>query len=159
MGSIPIYNGVEMGWAIPFFNSTRDNDEMIRTFPQYLFVPIKKKKKNKEFIETEVSWSTESWSFQRKIVFKESCPQSQRALSANDEMAYLPIRKADFLRECPRPHCSSYHKPEGISAFVSTLLHGSGTCSLALNLEAFQCIVPDLNVRLQLWGHGEWLVK
>lgn len=36
-----------------------------------------------------------------------------------------------------------------VSAFVSTLLRGSGTWYLALKLEDFQCIMPDLNVMLR----------
>lgn len=82
-------------------------------------------------------------------MFKESCPCSQRALSENDEMDYLSIRKADFRRECPRPQRSSYHDLRAVSAFVSTLLRGSGTWYLALKLEDFQYIMPDLNVMLR----------
>ena len=66
-------------------------------------------------------------------------------------MDYLSIRKTDFLRECPRPHCSSYHKPEGSLhpiAWFRDLLSCSKTWSLSVYNAWFKCHASALRP----WG-------
>ena len=84
---------------------------------------------------------------------------SPEVLSENDEVDSIRSREAEVLSDAQDFTAPITANLGQCILLVSALLHGSGSWYLALNLDVFQQIMPDWNVTLQLWGHGEWLIR
>ena len=144
-------------WAILSSNPIRNNDRIVRTY--FNICPAWGEEKNPAFIKAEALWLVGSCCFQRKIVLQWSSPCSQEVLMKMMEQIASGSEKqksSDNAPDLPAPITAD----RGRSVLlISTPQHGPRAWYLALKFDVFEQITLNLNVMLQLWGHGEWVIK